>query len=154
MIAVPESPWLEDPFELKCDGLFSDEEQCFLGRHPFQLRNRPPLYLSEFQMMLRDIDRLRGQIQDKKDNLASFTLSALKNYIHILRLTDDQNTKYRIFSLWYSHKDDPDISKILQKTMNELTSDSGTLPVHGFTDMFYQLAACMGECHNSVQFHL
>ncbi|XP_028968570.1 uncharacterized protein LOC100909182 [Galendromus occidentalis] len=97
------------------------------------------------KMMLRDIDHLKGQIQDKKDNLASFTLSALQNYIQILRLADDQNTKYRVFSLWYSHKDDPDISKILQKTMNELASEKGTLPVHGFTDMFYQLAACMAQ---------
>ncbi|XP_022706304.1 uncharacterized protein LOC111270379 isoform X4 [Varroa jacobsoni] len=95
------------------------------------------------KLMLRDIDQLKGQIQDKKDSLAGLAVSALSNYLQVLRLAQDQNIKYRVFSLWYSHKDDCDVSGCLQGPMEELTSEKGAIPVHGFADMFYQLAACM-----------
>lgn len=110
--------------------------------------------LTMLQLMLRDIDQLKGQIQDKKDSLAGLAVSALSNYLQVLRLAQDQNIKYRVFSLWYSHKDDCDVSGCLQGPMEELTSEKGAIPVHGFADMFYQLAACMGtspvnRCYNT-----
>ncbi|OQR70598.1 hypothetical protein BIW11_11527 [Tropilaelaps mercedesae] len=95
------------------------------------------------KLMLRDIDQLKVQIQDKKDSLADLAVSALSNYLQVLRLEQDQNTKYRVFSLWYSHKDDHDVSRCLQRPMEELTSEQGSISIHGFADMFYQLAACM-----------